>query len=297
MPSPQFENLVQMFKAQREAAPTVEVSEMRQNFDMLGQLMPPVTGAEIADVDIAGMPGARITPAGAPDDRVILYLHGGGYVIGSRISHAPLVANLAKAAGVEALLPEYRLSPEDPYPAAVEDAEAAYHWVLDEGYAPGKVAVAGESAGGGLTTALLVRLRDTGVPLPSSATLISPWCDLTGLGDVTDEALAVDFLRPEHLEVFTGHYAPDAMRRSEPSCSPVTADLSGLPPLLIQVGECEILCDQGRRLAAAAKDAGTDVTLEVEPHMFHAWSLFAGALPEADEAISRIAAFVRTRFR
>jgi acetyl esterase/lipase len=296
MPSQQFENLVQMFKAQRGASSTVTVAEMRQNFDMLGQLMPPAEGVEVTETEIAAMPGVRLRPEGAPDDRAILYLHGGGYVIGSRVSHAPLVTNLAKAAGVTALLPEYRLAPEHPYPAAVEDAEVAYAWVLDQGYEPHKVAIAGESAGGGLAAALLLRLRDAGRPLPSSATLISPWCDLTGLGEMSDEALDIDFLRPEQIEMFTDNYTPDAARRTEPHCSPARADLSGLPPLLIQVGECEILCDMGRRLAAAAKDAGVDVTLEVEPHMFHAWPLFAGALPEADEAIARIASFVTARF-
>jgi acetyl esterase/lipase len=167
--------------------------------------------------------------------------------------------------------------------------------MLDQGYAPEKIAVAGESAGAGLTAALLVRNREAGLRQPSCAVLISPWCDLTGLGDVSDQALDVDFLRPEDLERFTAHYAPDAATRSDPVCSPGHADLSGLPPLLIQVGEAEILCDQGRRLAGAAKDAGVDVTLEVEPHMFHAWPLFAGALPEATEALARAAAFVRAR--
>jgi acetyl esterase/lipase len=296
MPSPQFENLVQMFKAQRQGTVTVTVPELRQGFDMLGQMMPRVDGVEVTELEIAGMPAARLTPRDAPEDRVVLYLHGGGYVIGSRVSHAPLVSNLAKASGITALLPEYRLAPEHPYPAAVEDAEVAYAWVLDQGYQPEDVAIAGESAGGGLVAALLLRLRDAGRPLPSSATLISPWCDLTGLGEVSDVALDVDFLRPEQIEMFTSSYVPDAARRSEPHCSPVSADLSGLPPLLIQVGECEILCDMGRRLAGAAKDAGVDVTLEVEQHMFHAWPLFAGALPEADEAIARVASFVQTRF-
>ncbi len=212
------------------------------------------------------------------------------------MSHAPLVANLAKAAGVTALLPEYRLAPEAAYPAAVDDALAAYEWVLAQGYAPSKIAVAGESAGGGLTGALLVRLRDEGKPLPSSATLISPWCDLTALGELTDAQVDVDFLRPEQIAFFTENYAPDSGRRADPCCSPGIADLSGLPPLLIQVGGQEILCGQGERMAARAKDSGVDVTLDVEPDMFHAWPLFAGALPEADEAIARIASFVSSRF-
>ena len=297
MPSEQFTGLVQMFKAQREAAAgEVTIPQLRQNFDMLGQMLPAVEGVEITEATIGGLPGVRIAPEGAPEDRVILYLHGGGYCIGSRTSHGPLVANLAKAAGTVTLLPEYRLAPEAPHPAAVEDAEAAYRWVLDQGYAPERIAVGGESAGGGLTAALLVRAREAGLPMPSSATLISPWCDMTGLGDVSEEALDADFLRPETIEQFTANFVPDPAVHRDPLCSPVYADLAGLPPLLIQIGEAEILCAMGRRLAAAAKDAGVDVTLEIEPHMFHAWTLFAGALPEADEAIARIASFVLARF-
>jgi acetyl esterase/lipase len=296
MPSDQFNNMVQMFKAQRLVPGDATVESLRGGFEMLGQMMPPVEGVTFTDIDIAGMPASRITPDGAPDDRVILYLHGGGYCIGSKNSHGPLVANLAKASGVTAFLPEYRLAPEAPYPAAVDDAAAAYAWVLDQGYAPGRIAIAGESAGGGLTGALLVRLRDEGRPLPSSGTLISPWCDLQALGDLTEEQLDIDFLRPEDLELFATSYAPDAARRGEPQCSPGTADLSGLPPLHFEIGEHEILCGQGTRMASRAKDAGVDVTLEVEPGMFHAWPLFAGALPEADEAIARIAAFVNARF-
>jgi epsilon-lactone hydrolase len=298
MPSEQFNNMVQMFKMQRNAAPAgpINVVELRQGFEMLGQMMPAVEGVSITDIDVAGMPASRIEPEGASDDRVILYLHGGGYCIGSKNSHAPLVANLSKAAGVTAVLPEYRLGPEDPYPAAVDDAIAAYDWVLAQGYAPSKIAVAGESAGGGLTGALLVRLRDEGKALPSSATLISPWCDLTGLGEPTEAQLDTDFLRPEQIEFFTNSYAPVAEHRPDPTCSPGVADLTGLPPLLIQVGGKEILCGMGERMAARAKDAGVDVTLDVEPDMFHAWPLFAGALPESDEAIARIASFMKSRF-
>lgn len=299
MASQQFENLVAMFRAQREAGAGTEVAlaEQRQGFDMLGQMLPPVEGVTTTEIDIAGLPSVRIEPDGAPDDRVILYLHGGGYCLGSRGSHGPIVASLAKASGLLTLLPEYRLAPEHPYPAAVEDARAAYSWVLEQGFDPSRIALAGESAGGGLIGALLIALRDAGEPLPSSATLISPWCDLSALGEVSDEALDTDFLRPEQIEAFTARYAPDPAHRTEALCSPVVGDLSGLPPLLIQVGGREILCDQGRRLASRAKDAGVDVTLDLDPEMFHAWPLFAGALPEADEAVARIASFVRANLR
>jgi acetyl esterase/lipase len=190
------------------------------------------------------------------------------------------------------LLPEYRLAPEDPYPAAVQDARAAYEALLDD-HDPKHIAVAGESAGGGLTAALLVDLRDSDRPLPAAAAILSPWCDLTSLGEVSEVALDVDFLRPEALEVFVESYVASG-DATEPLCSPVGADLCGLPPLLIQVGENEILLDMGRRIAAQAKDSGVDVTLEVEPGMFHAWHLFT-VLPEAQQSIARIASFFRDR--
>jgi monoterpene epsilon-lactone hydrolase len=154
-----------------------------------------------------------------------------------------------------------------------------------------RIVVAGESAGGGLTAALLVNLRDDARPLPAAAVVISPWCDLTGLGACSDEALATDFLTPEVLVIFADNYAGES-DRALPLCSPGTADLSGLPPLLVLAGANEILCSQDERLAARAKECGVDVTLEVEPDMFHAWPLFT-LLPEAQATITRIAAFVQ----
>jgi epsilon-lactone hydrolase len=189
------------------------------------------------------------------------------------------------------LVPEYRLAPEGPFPAAVEDARAAYQWVLDQGTPPERVAVAGESAGGGLTLALQVSLRDDGIPLPAASAVLSPWCDVAELGEVSDLAMDMDFLRPEALAVFAESYVGDG-DRSAPLCSPVGADLTGLPPMLIQAGENEILLSQGRQLAAQAKDCGVDVTLEVEPGMFHAWHLFT-AIPESLASLTRVANFLR----
>ena len=290
MPSAEFENLVQTFKAQRtDASPTI--GELRIGFDMLGQMMPVAEGVLIEETSLAGLATDRLATADADTERVLLYLHGGGYCIGTRASHRPTAAALAKATGITVLLPEYRLAPEAPFPAAVEDARAIYEALL-ETYAPERIVVAGESAGGGLTAALLVNLRDDGRPLPAAAAVISPWCDLRSLGDVSDEALETDFLRPEALEVFIGGYAPDEAVRATPLCSPVTADLSGLPPLLVLAGGREILCDQDRRLAARAKECGVDVTLDVQPDMFHAWTLFT-VLPEAQATIGKIAAFFR----
>jgi acetyl esterase/lipase len=290
MPSPEFENLVQMFKAQRTDA-TPSIPELRTGFDLLGQMMPVADGVKIDATTLAGIATDRLTTPDADAERVLLYLHGGGYCIGTRASHRPVASALARATGITVLLPEYRLAPEAPFPAAVEDARALYEALL-ETHPPERIVVAGESAGGGLTAALLVNLRDDGRPLPAAAAVISPWCDLSALGDASDVALATDFLTPEVLVVFAANYAAEESDRSLPLCSPGTADLSGLPPLLVLTGANEILCDQDERLAARAKECGVDVTLVVEPDMFHAWPLFT-VLPEAQATIDRIAAFFR----
>ncbi len=290
MPSAEFENLVQMFQAQR-TGDTPSIPELRTGFDMLGQMMPMADGVQIAETTLGGLATDRLATPDADDSRVLLYLHGGGYCIGTRASHRPIASALAKATGIGVLLPEYRLAPEAPFPAAVEDARAVYEELLTT-YAPERIVVAGESAGGGLTAALLVNLRDEARPLPAAAVVISPWCDLTALGDVSDVALATDFLTPDVLVVFAANYAASEGERALPLCSPGTADLAGLPPLLVLAGANEILCSQDERLAARAKECGVDVTLEVEPDMFHAWPLFT-VLPEAQATIERIAAFVQ----
>jgi acetyl esterase/lipase len=293
VPSPEFENLVQMLKAQRtDARPTV--LELRVAFDLLGQMMPVADGVRVEQTTLAGMTTDRLATPDADTDRVLLYLHGGGYCIGTRDSHRPLASSLAEALKIPVLLPEYRLAPENPFPAAVEDARAAYEALVAD-FDPSRIVVAGESAGGGLTAALLVNLRDDARPHPAAAALLSPWSDLTGLGEVSDIALDVDFLRPEAIEVFTENYVGTGDAAAV-LCSPGNADLSGLPPLLIQAGEHEILLDMGRRIAAQAKDCGVDVTLEVEPAMFHAWHLFT-VLPESKDSITRIASFFRDHLR
>jgi epsilon-lactone hydrolase len=287
VPSPGFENLAQLFKTQREAArgtdPTPD--EMRAPYDMLGQMLPPVPDVVRTDALVGGVPSARFDPPDGPSARVILFFHGGGYCIGSSASHGPLAANLAKASGLSVILPEYRLAPEHPFPAGFEDGLAVW-----DALGTDVAALGGDSAGGGLALGLLVALRDAGRPLPACAVLISPWCDVEVLGEVSDEALDTDFLQPDTVERFVKWLAPDA---ADLRCSPGRAQLEGLPPLYIQVGEREILLDQARRLAASAKDAGVDVTLDVEPGMFHEAAVFCGAFPEATEAVARVASFVR----
>jgi acetyl esterase/lipase len=225
-----------------------------------------------------------------------MHLHGGGYVLGSCNTHRALGTWLARAARTRVLMFDYRLAPEYPHPAAVEDAVRAYRWLLDEeNLDPTGVAISGDSAGGGLTVATLVALRDRDVPLPGAGVAISPWSDLTLSGDSVDANADGD---PQvtrwMLEEMAHQYLAGADPRT-PLASPRYADLAGLPPLLIHVGAAERLLDDARSLAEAAAGAGVNVTLEAWPEMIHIWHAFAPLLPEALEGIDRIAAWLDER--
>jgi len=226
---------------------------------------------------------------------VVLYLHGGGYVIGSPRSHRHLAAAIAAAAGTSALLLEYRCAPESPFPAAVDDAVAAYRWLLDQGISAGGLVIAGDSAGGGLTVATLLALRDGGVPLPAAGVCISPWVDLTCSGaSYSTKAASDPIVKKAGVEEMARAYLGMADRRT-PLASPLFADLRGLPPLLIQVGSEEVLLDDATQLAERARAAGVDTTLEVWDQMVHVWHWFLPLLDEAEEAIGTIGRFARAR--
>jgi len=274
-----------------------KVDKMRDNFVRTTRSFTAPEDTIVTPVDVAGIAAEWVCAPGVQQDRVLLYLHGGGYVIGSVDTHRGLIARLSKAANCRALALDYRLAPEHRYPAAVEDATKAYRWLLSQGIAPGKIAIAGDSAGGGLTMATLVALRDAGDPLPAAAAPISPWVDLEGTGESMKTRVDVDpMVEPSGLFGMAKIYLGDADPR-QPTASPVHAELSGLPPLLIQVGDLETLLDDSTRLAARAKAAGVDATLEVWPEMVHVWHLFAPMLPEGREAIARIGAFLQEKTR
>jgi len=226
-------------------------------------------------------------------DRAILYLHGGGYIMGSINTHRELIARLSKAAQARILALDYRLAPEHPFPAPVEDATAAYRWMLAQGLKPSRIAVAGDSAGGGLTVAALVAFRDAGLPMPAAGIPISPWVDLEAIGESMKTRSSQDpIVKPEMIREIARVYLAGQNPRS-PLAAPLYADLHGLPPLLIHVGDAEALLDDSKRLAERAKAAGVDVTLEVWPEMPHVWHLFAHFLPEGQQAIDRAGEFVR----
>jgi epsilon-lactone hydrolase len=272
-----------------------DVATMRAELSDLMARIPVAGDVDHTPTTIGGVNAIDVTIRGIDTASTILYFHGGVFVIGSAASSVPLVSDLARRAHAKAVTVDYRLAPEHPYPAAVDDARAAYEGLLAQGVDPGQIALAGESAGGGLAVATLVALRDAGIPLPSSAFLMSPYADLTLSGETILERQASDpILTPSGLRLRVPDYVGGA-DASDPQISPVFADLSGLPPLLIQVGSSEILLSDALRLAGRAAMADVPVTLDVTPGVPHVFQSFAGVLDEATTALDRAATFLRTQ--
>lgn len=260
----------------------------------LGQFPAP-EDVRFEPVQADGVPVEWMTPAEAAAARTVLYLHGGGYLIGSPIDYREMAPRIARAAQARVLAVDYRLAPEHPHPAAVDDAVTAYRWLLANGGTPEQTVIAGDSAGGGLTVATLVALRDQGVPLPAAGVCISPWVDMEAAGaSVERNAEADPLVKKELLLTMAQGYLQGQDPRT-PLASPLYADLGGLPPLLIQVGSIETLLDDAVRLTERAKAAGVDVTFETWEGTPHVWHWFGSFLPEAQQAIDRIGAFVRQR--
>jgi epsilon-lactone hydrolase len=274
---------------------TQTLEDLRKLADKAVRAFPVGQNTIVENVVIGAMAAERLTPAGADRSACLLYLHGGGYAIGSPRSHRHLAVDLAARAGITALVPEYRLAPEYPFPAAVDDALAAYRSLLDAGLAPGCIAIAGDSAGGGLTVACLLAARDAGLPMPAAAACLSPWADMTASGVSYQSKATVDVLvKKEDLMRYGTAYLGGA-KSTATLASPALADLTGLPPLFIQVGSEEVLLDDARLLAAKAEAAGVAVTLEEWPDMFHVWQWYWPMLEEGRQANVAIAAFIKQR--
>ncbi len=274
---------------------TLSIAARRAQYDRAERVFPTPPDVKIESVMAPRRPAEWLTPPGARADAVLFYLHGGGYVIGSPRSHRHLAAALARAAGTRALLLDYRLAPEHPFPAALDDAVAAYEWLLAAGAAPDRVIIAGDSAGGGLTVATLLALRDRRLPRPAGGVCISPWVDLTNSAPSYRSKAAVDpIVTLEGIAQLTQAYLGGADPKL-PLVSPLYGDLRGLPPLLIHVRSDEVLLDDARGLATRAREAGVDVTVREWPAMIHVWHWFQPMLDEADQAITEIGGFVKAR--
>ena len=266
----------------------------RQRLDEVGSTWPIAPDVEVQAVDLGGVPGEWSIVPGSDPSRVLLFFHGGGYCSGSVVSHRRLVTEAGRAAGCRTLAVGYRLAPEHPFPAALEDARTAWRFLRAQGIAARDIVVGGDSAGGGLTVALMMHLRDTGAELPGCAWLVSPWTDLTLSGATLLEKEAVDpILHEGYLRELVSAYLPPDMDRKDPRVSPLFANLSGLPPMLIQVGSDEGLLADATRLAAAAGAAEVAVTLEIWPHMIHAWPLWNARLEAGREALVHLGVFLR----
>lgn len=272
------------------------IQEMRANMDASTGLMPLPEDVVYTPVQIDGVDAEWSEAPEVAVDRVILYFHGGGYTIGSIATHRQVVADLSRAAGVRVLSLAYRLGPENPHPAAVEDAVSAYRFLLSLELQPGRIAFAGDSAGGGLTVAALIAVRDAGLPSPAAGVCISPWLDLTQSGESYQTRAAEDpLVSKKVLDLMSAAYL-DGQDPRQPTASPLFAKLEGLPPILIQVGTAEVLLDDSLRFAEAGKAAGVDVELQVWEDMIHVWHCFAALIPQGGEAIAKIAEYLEPKF-
>jgi acetyl esterase/lipase len=293
MPSEQLQAIIQMLRTALTQELDLEIATMRVAFEAVPTFFPTPPDVTCEKVDADGIPGEWISAPDADPETFVYYLHGGGYVIGSVNTHRQMIANISRSSGARAFAIDYRLAPEHPFPAAIEDATKGYRWLLGEGIDPGHVVIAGDSAGGGLTAATLLSLRDNGDPLPAAAVMISPWTDMEGLGESMQTKADVDpMIMPDSSHEAADAYLGGADARN-PLASPIHADFTGLPPMLIHVGGSEVLLDDSTRLAAKAEAAGVDVTLEEWDEMIHVWHFFASMLPEGQQAIDRIAEFIR----
>jgi len=271
-------------------------AERRQRLDEVGSYWPVAGDVKLAAVDLGGLAGEWSTVPGSDDDRVLMFFHGGGYCSGSIASHRRLVTEAGRVAGMRTLAVGYRLAPEHPFPAAFDDALIAWRFLKREGIAPSHIAVGGDSAGGGLTAALINRLCDSGEELPACAWLMSPWTDLTMSGSTLATKEALDpLIHKEYLCELANAYVPAGMGRKDPRISPLYAELSGFPPTLIQVGSAETLLDDATRFAAMAGGSDVAVTLEIWPHMIHAWPLCNAKLEAGRRALASAGAFIRGR--
>ena len=294
MTTAQLDSLVTLLRS-RPAAESPVVGEVRAGFEQVGVFLGGAPDAKCEKVDAGGVPAEWVAAPGCDPERAVLYLHGGGYVIGSINTHRRLAYDISAASGARVLVIDYRLAPEHPFPAAVEDAAKAWRWLLQQGFAAHRLAIAGDSAGGGLTLATLVNLRDQKLGLPACAVAISPWVDLEVVGNsITTRAAQDPMVQKDGLLWMAGLYL-NGKNAKTPLAAPLHADLKGLPPILIQVGTAETLLDDSTRIAEKLHAAGVDVRLAMWPNMLHVFPLFAPILSDGRDGCLEIGSFIRGR--
>ena len=267
--------------------------ERRERLDEVGAVWPVADDVELTAIDVNGLPGEYSMVSGSDPSRVLMFFHGGGYCSGSLKSHRRLVAEAGRAARMRTLAVAYRLAPEHPFPAAYDDALATWRFLRNQRIAAANIAIGGDSAGAGLTLALISRLRDAHEELPACAWLVSPWTDLTMSGSTLATKAAVDpLIHREYLNELADAYLPAGMDRKDARVSPLYADFRNFPPMLLQVGSEETLLDDATRLAARAGAADVAVTLEIWPYMIHAWPLWNARLEDGRRALTRAGEFI-----
>jgi monoterpene epsilon-lactone hydrolase len=290
MPSQEHEAVVAML----QAAPLTEapsLEEQRANYDAMLSAAPLGEDVTVEPVTIEHVAADMVSVPSSAANRVILYLHGGGYVIGSNVAYRGFAGRLARATSSRVCVVNYRLAPEDPFPAALDDAVMAYGWLRRQGYAANRIVIAGDSAGGGLTLATLLKLREQGEALPAGAVTLSPWSDLAGTGATLAPGAVDDpLVQGDAIGGMAGMYAPNDL--TNPLASPLYGDYAGLPPLLIQVGGREVLLDDAVRVRDKARAAGVDVTYFEGDGLIHVWPVLAAEAPESEAALSQIGEFV-----
>lgn len=297
MPSPESLK-IRPYLLTLKNAPPAPLPEQRANLELLvenyvGHAIPLPEGTQVEQVDANGVPAEWVSAPNADTERVLLYLHGGAYALGSFKSHRDLVARLSAASGIRGFLIDYRLAPEHVFPAAIDDALTAYQWLLAHGTKPEHIVVGGDSAGGGLTLALLQTLREKNVPQPAGAVLFSPWTDLVGtVKSRTTREAADPWISGQAISFVSGMYAGTEDVHN-PLISPIYADLHGFPPLFIHVGNDEVLLDDSLHVAEHAKAADVPVELTVWEGMWHVFPAFAPVLPEGQQAIEQMGTFIR----
>lgn len=294
MTATQLDGLVTLLRS-RAVPPDYDVAQARARFEKTAVFLGGAPDAKCEKVDAGGVPAEWVMAPGCDSGRAILYLHGGGYAIGSLNTHRRLAYDISAASAAKVLLIDYRLAPEHPFPAAIDDAAAAWRWLLQQGFAANRLAIAGDSAGGGLTIATLVNLRDKKLGLPACAVAISPWVDLEGLGNSITTRSAQDPMVQKDGLLWMAKMYLNGKDAKTPLAAPLHADLKGLPPTLVQVGTAETLLDDAIRIAEKMHAAGVDARLAIWPNQLHVFPLFAPILSEGRDGCIEIGTFIRSK--